>query len=107
MNDNFDFKLFIEQRYDWSLKIFGTGRRTEGLIKHIIKELNEIKNKPDDLFEFIDVIFLALDLASRAGYTSDEIISAIIRKHGINILREWPKHSKDGEPIEHIREDGN
>ena len=57
--------------------------------------------------EWIDVMILAFDGAWRAGYTPSEIVSALLRKQGVNMRRKWP--SSDGvpqdQPIEHVRDD--
>lgn len=94
----------IEQK-DFSLKTFGPGLRTEGLIDHIKKELKEIKADPTDLDEWIDVVVLALDGAWRAGYEPSEITAALKAKLRKNMAREWPnwEDAEPGKAIEHVR----
>lgn len=94
----FDLAKFIDQKVVWSKKIFGEGKRTHGILAHILKELAEIERQPTDLEEWVDVILLAIDGASRAGYSGDEIECAIISKQMKNVMREWPK----GDHPEHV-----
>ena len=93
---------WLQKHIEWSRSTFGEGRRTEGLCKHIAKELDEIRAKPTDLMEWIDVIILAFDGAWRAGYTAPQIVLALISKQAINFQRKWVPQSED-EPTEHLR----
>lgn len=96
------FRDYINRHIQWSVSTFGKGRRTEGLCKHITKELEEIRQSPDDLMEWIDVIILALDGAWRTGHNTLEIINALIQKQAINFDRKWTRANED-EPTEHER----
>lgn len=95
--------LYIADQAEWSLETFGPGCRTVGLCKHIEKELQEIKQAPDNLEEWIDVIILALDGAHRTGATPGEIVEALLAKQQKNFAREWPEPGSEDEPIEHVR----
>jgi hypothetical protein len=95
---------YIQRHKDWSLKTFGEGAKTEGLIAHITKELDEIKKDPTDVMEWIDVIILAMDGAWRAGYTPLQVVNALIEKQAINFNRKW-KPVVEGIPTEHVREE--
>lgn len=85
---------------------FGPGRRTEGVVDHIRKELIEVLEAPDDLKEWVDVIILAFDGAWRTGAGSQEIIDAIKAKQSKNEARQWPdwRTASPGQAIEHIRD---
>lgn len=96
------FSGYLHRQIAWSLSTFGDGERTEGLCKHIAKELEEIRQQPNDLMEWVDVIILALDGAWRAGYTPEQIASALIKKQRINFGRAW-KRVSDDLPTEHIK----
>ncbi len=102
-----DFNL-LEHLYNqkqFSLKTFGPGIRTKGVIAHIKKELQEIEENPEDLKEWIDVVLLALDGAWRAGYSPETIVRVLHEKQIENENREWPDWrtiDKD-KPIEHKR----
>lgn len=96
-------KEYIERQKEWSKIIFGDGLRTRGLCEHIRKELKEIESKPNDPFEWIDVIILALDGAWRTGYSASDIVKALEEKQAINFKRSWPSIKGEDEPMEHIR----
>jgi len=85
----FEFIDFLIARNAWSLKTFGEGQRTGGICKHIESELNEIRETPNDLMEWVDVILLALDGAFRAGHSPYKVMTAIYKKHQINTERNW------------------
>lgn len=89
----------------WALKTFGPGLRTDGLIDHIKKELVEIKAAPTDLVEWVDLIILAIDGATRAGHTGQQIADALHNKHIKNQTRAWPdwRTVDPNKAIEHIR----
>lgn len=87
----------------WSAKTFGPGRRTNGVIDHIRKELAEIEADPTDLKEWIDVLILAFDGAWRAGWEPQQIIDAIKAKQAENEARSWPdwQAASEDRAIEH------
>ena len=87
----------------WSVKTFGVGRRTNGIIKHIQEELKEIKANPTDVKEWVDVVILALDGAQRAGYTSEQVIGALREKQRTNFRRKWPMPGLEDESVHHIQ----
>lgn len=95
----------LERQRAWSSKTFGPGVRTEGVLDHIRKELQEIERAPLDLIEWIDVVLLSLDGAWRAGHTPAEIANALELKQGRNEQRKWPdwRQNPNG-AIEHIKE---
>lgn len=98
-----------------SSQAFGPGRRTEGLRKHVMKELDEVAQDPEDHTEWIDVAILGLDGAWRAlreryPFASDHVLAGRITesleaKIRINERREWPDWREAGQdqPIEHIK----
>lgn len=95
----------VARQIEWSLKTFGPGRRTQGLLDHLQKELAEIAAAPTDLKEWVDVIILAMDGAWRAGHTPMDIARALIEKQEENRNRQWPdwRTAEPGKAIEHIR----
>ena len=103
MTEPFDLVTYIQDQQVWSAGTFGPGPRTEGICRHIEKELAEIRADPKDLMEFIDVLILAIDGAWRAGYFADEIVDALCRKQLKNFSRTWPTPGPQDEPIEHVR----
>ena len=104
--NSFDFRRHLQRQRDWSAKTFGPGERSQGVVDHIRKELNEIEAAPFDLTEWIDVVILALDGAWRAGHSPDEIIAALVAKQAKNEGRKWPdwRTAAPGKAIEHIEE---
>lgn len=99
-----DAKHLMRQR-EFSLNTFGPGARTSGVLDHIAKELNEIREAPEDISEWVDVIILAFDGAWRAGWEPQQIIDAIIEKQGKNEKRKWPdwRTADPDKAIEHVR----
>ncbi len=95
----------LSRQRHWSRKTFGPGARTEGVLDHISKELNEIRADPTDVGEWVDVIILAFDGAWRAGWEPQEIIDAIVAKQTKNEARTWPdwRTMSENEAIEHDR----
>lgn len=96
-----DLIEYIIVQKSWSMKTFGKSRRTIGICEHIKKELIEIAAKPYDLFEWIDIVILALDGAWRAGYTAKEITAALREKQQINFARMWEANHDENKAIEH------
>mgnify|MGYP001580822508 CR=1 FL=1 len=95
---------YIHLQREWSERTFGHGVWTNGITRHIEKELAEIRAAPHDLVEWVDVVILALDGAWRAGYTPEEIEKALLRKQSVNFKRKWPLPGPEDEPIEHIQD---
>ncbi len=97
--------VYLYQQREFSLKTFGPGQRTEGLLDHIKKELTEIEAEPADLEEWIDVVMLGFDGAWRAGYGPIEIARALENKLIKNQARQWPdwRTAEPGKAIEHVR----
>lgn len=95
----------LERLRSWSAETFGPGERTDGVLDHIAKELEEVRQAPDDVTEWADVLILALDGAMRAGHEPAEIITAIQAKQAINEARDWPdwRTQPEGKAIEHVR----
>lgn len=101
----FDLVAHLERQREFSLTTFGPGARTEGVTDHISKELNEIRAKPDDLEEWIDVIILGFDGAWRTGATSEQIVAALVAKQTKNEGRQWPdwRTADPDKAVEHVR----
>lgn len=99
-----DLVQHLYRQRDFSQRIFGPGRRTQGVIDHIQKELAEIDAQPDDLMEWVDVVLLALDGAWRSGHTPEEIAAAITAKQIKNEGRRWPdwRSAESDKAIEHL-----
>ena len=94
---------WFDLQVPWSRATFGEGPRPNGVCDHIAKELDEIRKAPDDLSEWVDVITLAFDGASRAGYSYDDIVKELNRKQTVNFLRKWPAPTSEDKAVEHIK----
>lgn len=99
-----DAEHLAHQR-EWSRRVFGPGPRTAGVTDHIAKELDEIREAPFDLSEWVDVIILAFDGAWRCGGEPQQIIDAIKAKQAKNEARNWPdwRTADPDKAIEHVR----
>lgn len=89
----------------WSLKTFGPGARTNGILAHIRKELVEIEKSPYDLTEWLDVVILALDGFWRHGGNVRMALELLKRKQRKNFARTWPdwRTMSEDDAIEHDR----
>jgi len=101
-----DLIKHLYRQREFSGKAFGPGQRTAGVLDHIRKELKEIEADPRDLYEWVDVVLLALDGAWRAGYEPEDIALAIATKQTKNESLAWPdwRTAVPGKAIEHVRE---
>lgn len=97
----------LSRQREFSLATFGPGARTEGVLDHIAKELDEIRSTPTDISEWVDVIILAFDSAWRAGWEPQQILDAIVAKQHRNEARTWPdwRTADPSKAIEHVRRD--
>lgn len=99
---------------------FGPGARTDGVSKHIRKELLEIARASDTTEraeEWVDVVILALDGLTRElaygatgkrespVFVAQLAVSMILEKQAINEARDWPdwRTVPADAPIEHVR----
>lgn len=101
----FDFLAHLERQRKFSVHTFGPGARSQGIVDHIRKELVEVSAAPSDLFEWIDVVILALDGAWRSGAEPQQIIDALVEKQSKNESRQWPdwRATDPSKAIEHVR----
>jgi hypothetical protein len=100
-----DLVAYLKRQEEWSSRTFGHGTRTGAVTAHIAKELDEIRAKPHDLEEWIDVIILALDGYWRAGGDPREIMGHLQAKQDKNFTREWSMPKSQDDPVEHVREE--
>jgi hypothetical protein len=99
-----DLTEIIERQKKFSEKTFGPGKLTANLCAHIKSEIEEIEDAPWDVYEWVDVIILALDGAWRNGFTPEQIVQAIEVKQTVNESREW-RTIENGKPFERIKDD--
>ena len=106
-------KHYLHHQRKRSDDTFGPGRRTEGVIDHIRKELVEVEQASnrggERLAEWLDVIILALDGATREaralGLDVGVVLDDVAEKQARNERREWPdwRIQPEGQAIEHDR----
>lgn len=114
----YDLVAHLLRQMAWSHATFGPGPRVEGVSDHIRKELHEVALSDGSLEEWIDVVILALDGATRAAaFTTEDgkrrdperaawlVIHALKSKQARNEARVWPDwRTMDPEKaIEHDR----
>ncbi len=101
----YDLVAHLHRQKTFSLKTFGPGPRTAGVLDHIEKEIAEIRAEPADLEEWIDIVLLALDGAWRAGHGPEAIATALAAKQAKNEARRWPdwRVSDPDKAIQHIK----
>jgi hypothetical protein len=94
---------------------FGPGRRREGILKHIEKEIEEVRSGDGDPEEWVDIVILGLDgltreLASRdkgqlVARVAQRAAAMIQAKQSKNEARTWPdwRTMSEDQAIEHDR----
>ena len=92
----------------WSEATFGdnTVKGPIGPLKHLIKEAGEAIEVPKDIFEYADCQILVWDAARRAGFSHEQLMTAVDLKADILATRVYPR-TADGEVSEHIKEPNN
>jgi hypothetical protein len=97
---------FFEARHSWSMATFGGPevRGPIGPLRHLAKEVQEAIESPGDVEEYADLITLAFDAADRAGFSYEDIVSALWAKLAKNRERLWPSDAPVDQPVEHQRE---
>lgn len=60
------------------------------------REIGELRNAPDDLSEWADVLIFFFGAADKKGLTPDQLIAAAHAKMDVNVLRRWDKPDADG-----------
>lgn len=105
----FDLTAHLVRQRAFSDRTFGPGLRTEGVADHILKELVEVSENPTDLGEWIDVVILGFDGATRCaqhlGLPMSRIVVGLVDKQKKNEGRRWPdwRTADPNKAIEHVR----
>lgn len=111
----FDFAEHLRRQRDFSRAAFGPGPRMHGILDHISREIEEVRESGGALGEWIDLVILALDGALRTGADPSAIIEALVSKQVVNEQRDWPdwrtadpekaiEHTKVAEPAPSVFE---
>ena len=106
---------YLRTQIGFSRATFGPGERTEGVLDHIAKECQEVRDEPS-LKEWIDLVILAFDGAWRHAMvpgrsvsdTAKMVENALNAKLDENMRREWPdwRTAPKDRAIEHVRNGG-
>ena len=94
---------YLTEAREFSRRTFGEGNRTLGVTKHIEKEIAEVRAKPFDLTEWVDIIILACDGYWRHGGRPENLLADMMAKLEKNKARTWPKPTSEDEAVEHDR----
>jgi len=86
----------------WSKETFGENRPPSAPLNHLLKEVQEAIDSPQDIIEYADCLLLLLDASAKAGFDTNQLISASFLKLEICKEREWADEDKNG-VREHIR----
>lgn len=101
----FDLVGHLVRQRDFSVRTFGPGPRTTGLVKHLGEELLEAAQNPGDVEEWIDIVILGFDGALRnCGCTPGMVAQALHAKQTKNEARTWPdwRTQKPDDAIHHV-----
>ena len=88
---NIEWDTFQKTQGEWAAKQF-PDQTSDNKLLHAIKEIHEIRENPDDIYEYADAISLILDAARLHNITSYEILQAAWVKLNINMKRKWVKN---------------
>ncbi len=115
MEMKMELKQHLIRQMAFSHATFGPGTRTDGVIDHIKKELEEVREGGGDSAEWVDVVILALDgLTRQLSYCNGEratpetvaeiACNMIVGKQGRNEARNWPdwRTADRDKAIEHV-----
>ncbi len=94
---------FQEDAQVWARQTF-PDQTISGKFAHLMDELVEIVEAPDDRSEWADAVILLLDAAALAGHTAEELLDAAIEKMVINRKRNWGEADERGVVIKHLDE---
>lgn len=69
---------------------------------HLAEEAQEVAEDPADIIEWADCTILLLDGLRKAGFTTDDLYQAVLKKMEINKARKWEKPDDDG-VVRHVK----
>ena len=103
---SFNLIDYLNNQIVFSVRTFGPHNNVESLLDHISKECEEIRENPQDLEEWIDIMILAFDGALRQGHSPDSLVKMLEHKLEKNKNRTWPdwRTVDKTKAIEHIKE---
>lgn len=118
-----DLESMLARQIAFSRATFGPGERMEGVLDHISKEMEEIRNGNNDPNEWVDMVILSLDGLWRSILESNntnfawvdnvdnvddcsyEMTNLLLSKYAKNEMRTWPdwRTADPNKAIEHDR----
>ena len=111
-----DFRQQLIRQMVFSRATFGPGARTEGVLDHMMKEIEEVRASGGSPDEWVDLVILALDGLTRSIWSlnqyertadgaADIAVNAICFKQAKNERRNWPdwRTAPKDKAIEHVR----
>jgi len=113
-----DLKQHLHRQAAFSRATFGPGQRTEAVLDHITKEIEEVRNATnhqDKVGEWVDLVILSFDgLLRELTYKypemsldriADYAVTYFTHKQAKNELRKWPdwRTADPNKAIEHDR----
>lgn len=69
---------------------------------HLAEEAHEVAEDPSDIIEWADCTILLLDGLRKAGFTTDDLYQAVLKKMEINKARKWEKPDGEG-VVRHVK----
>ena len=98
---------YLQRQMVWSEQAFGPGDRTEGVMKHLESEINEVRQapfgSPERLEELADLMILTMDAVWRNGFTATQFYHALEAKQAKNKAREWGPWQPTDTPAFHVK----
>lgn len=114
-----DLKQHLIRQMAFSKATFGPGTRTEGVLDHLSKEIEEVRESGGSSDEWVDLVILSLDgltrqlsfcndpneRSARASDIAEIACNMIVGKQDRNENRNWPdwRTLSANKAIEHIR----
>lgn len=111
-----DFAAHLTRQMIFSRATFGPGARTNGVLDHMTKEIEEVRVAGGAAAEWVDLVILAMDGLTRqlwaascyekpAQDIAEMAVNMIVGKQSRNELREWPdwRTADPEKAIEHVR----
>lgn len=69
---------------------------------HLAEEAMEAAADPSDILEWADCTILLLDAVRKAGFTTEDLHAAVLRKMEINKARKWGEKDANG-VVRHVK----
>lgn len=117
-----DLKQHLIRQMAFSKATFGPGTRTNGVLDHLAKEIEEVRGSGGSSDEWVDLVILALDgltrqlsfcneethRIARASEIAELACNMIVGKQDRNENRTWPdwRTMSADKAIEHVRTEG-